>query len=976
MKILRLRLKNLNSFKGEHELNLCEEPFQSAGLFAIVGNTGAGKTSLLDAITLALYGKMARYQQFESPMNRGCSDCSAEVEFETGLGIFRATWSQKKSGGKHEFASPVRFVYDAEGNPIAEKIRPANDKIEELTGLDYTRFLRCAMLAQGDFDKFLTAEPNERSELLERVTGTDIYSRLGKLSFEQHRAMKSKVESLQTQLEGIELLSEKQLKEKQDELSDLSRKQKDLETKRDSEQEVYGKIETLKNARIVLSASRATIGQIDQKLSEREPEFKKLKRHLECQPLVEAVTSFRAAKNSFEAAKEEYENSQKRAKETQEARDLSTLVLRACLDEEIPSLEERLKGLAGSIKKNEGSLETCRKWLEKHKEDEELTKSLSVLLEQNGKLKLSRRVFSGAVEGLEEKAGALLGEQQAGPDMEDLPDIPSMKIATEELFAKIDERTSIFSAAKVDAQKEFVLKDDHLKKARQLAALSQHMHLLEEGKPCPMCGSPEHPDPNPTDDGGGLEIIESARNDSEEALNQSKEALKGMVDGRSEIKKIVDGCSEALEEKLDADKKLKDALEPYGLPLPVPGKEDSLSTALGERETEFKNQVSNQKNLKLQIQEEGLSVVPLQAELEGLIEQREALPLVERNGEELPEDLPKIIAAKNDYGTAKTNAENAAISSVGAKERTDNLKSPFDMARNEMNRGLAASSFATVEEWDEARLPEEEAGQLRRGKDKLETSRSVETGKIETASKTIGKLEKENIPEGKEAQSFLEAFKKRNEDISGISSQVGASQQIINQQNENKRNWQKKAKELGRNESVLQDWARLNEIIGCSTGNKFRTLAQSLTLDMLVSLANRHLEGLEPRYRLERDENERKKLGLLIRDEHEGGVTRLVSSLSGGETFLVSLALALGVSDLARGKTRIDTLFIDEGFGSLDSGCLEKAIGVLQNLIHQNKTVGVISHVELLKERITTQVEIEILPGGKRKLNLKSGTTG
>ena len=101
-----------------------------------------------------------------------------------------------------------------------------------------------------------------------------------------------------------------------------------------------------------------------------------------------------------------------------------------------------------------------------------------------------------------------------------------------------------------------------------------------------------------------------------------------------------------------------------------------------------------------------------------------------------------------------------------------------------------------------------------------------------------------------------------------------------------------------------------------------------------------------------------------------------MSSLSGGETFLVSLALALGVSDLARGKTRIDTLFIDEGFGSLDSGCLEKAIGVLQNLIHQNKTVGVISHVELLKERITTQVEVEKLPGGRRKLNLKSGTEG
>lgn len=95
-----------------------------------------------------------------------------------------------------------------------------------------------------------------------------------------------------------------------------------------------------------------------------------------------------------------------------------------------------------------------------------------------------------------------------------------------------------------------------------------------------------------------------------------------------------------------------------------------------------------------------------------------------------------------------------------------------------------------------------------------------------------------------------------------------------------------------------------------------------------------------------------------------------MSSLSGGETFLASLALALGVSDLARGQNKIETLFVDEGFGSLDSDCLEKAVGVLQELRHNNKTVGVISHVELLKDRISTQVEVVILPEGKRELRV------
>ena len=949
MKILRIRLKNLNSFKGEHELNLCEEPLQSAGLFAIVGNTGAGKTTLLDAITLALYGKMARYRGSVSPMNRGSADCSAEVEFETRSGRFRASWSQKKSGGKHEFASPVRFVYDAEGNPIAEQIRTADAKIEELTGLDYTRFLRCAMLAQGDFDKFLTSEPNDRSELLERVTGTDIYSRLGELTFNLRKEKKNEVKSLQTQLEGIELLDEEDLKQKLVECKSLSKKKQVLDDKRKSELEVYGKISTLKDARDNLSTATGKISKIDHELAERKADFEKLKRHEECQLLVEVVTEFKAVKKSFDDAKEEYGNSKKSAQKAREAQDLSNLVFGACLDEEILRLAKELEDLTESIQENEGSLEACRKWPE-----EELTKSFPGLIGLNEKVKLSRNAFSGAVEKLKEKAGTLLGEQSSGPNMEVLTDIPSMEQAKEELLVKIDERISSLEVAKVDAKKEFVLKDDHLKKTRQLAALNQHMHLLEEGKPCPMCGSSEHPNPKPSDDEGGLEIVESARNTSEKALAEARDALKSMKDERDELGNLADGCSKALEEKLEPEEILQQALEPYGLSLPEPGKEDSLSNVLTK----------------------SLSILRLEPELEGWREELEALPKVERNGEALPTDLPKITVAKNSHSAAKTDAENAGKEAEKAKKRMDNLKSPFDMAKNKMDEGLTSSTFATMEQWDEARLLEEEAEQLSKDKVKLEGAKSQETGKIVSAKEKIEELEKENIPKGEEAETFRKSFKERLEDISGISEKIGGLSKELETHEKNSKKWEKKEEELGKKKKELQDWERLNDIIGSANGDKFRNLAQSITLDVLVSLANRHLEGLEPRYRLERDKNESEKLGLLIRDEHEGGVTRLVSSLSGGETFLVSLALALGVSDLARGKTRIDTLFIDEGFGSLDSRCLEKAIGVLQNLIHQNKTVGVISHVELLKERITTQVEIEVLPGGGRKLNLKSGAEG
>ena len=146
MKILRVRLQNLNSLIGEHELDLSRQPFIDDGLFAIVGKTGAGKTTLLDAITLGLYGKMARYQS-DSPdfgMNRSSAQCYAEVEFVTSRGRFSSRWERKRARGQLEGdLQPVkRYVYNEEGEPIAEKIREVDDKIVELTGLDYERFLR------------------------------------------------------------------------------------------------------------------------------------------------------------------------------------------------------------------------------------------------------------------------------------------------------------------------------------------------------------------------------------------------------------------------------------------------------------------------------------------------------------------------------------------------------------------------------------------------------------------------------------------------------------------------------------------------------------------------------------------------------------------------------------------------------------------------------------------------------------------
>ncbi len=171
----------------------------------------------------------------------------------------------------------------------------------------------------------------------------------------------------------------------------------------------------------------------------------------------------------------------------------------------------------------------------------------------------------------------------------------------------------------------------------------------------------------------------------------------------------------------------------------------------------------------------------------------------------------------------------------------------------------------------------------------------------------------------------------------------------------------------------VQLWGSLNEVIGSAGGTKFQNYAQALSLDVLLAEANHHLADLAPRYRLERTRagNEPASLEIQVVDRDLGGEVRSVHSLSGGESFLVSLALALGLSGMVGGGARIGTLFIDEGFGALDPGSLDLAISCLETLQASGRQVGVISHVEALNERLGVQVVVEKAGGGRSTLRIR-----
>ncbi|MBU2967348.1 SbcC/MukB-like Walker B domain-containing protein [Amphritea sp. 2_MG-2023] len=322
MKILSLQFKNLNSLKGEWKIDFTQSPFIDNGLFAITGPTGAGKTTLLDAICLALYHQTPRLGQVSSSTNeimtRGTADCSAEVQFEVKGKAYRAHWSMRRSRGKADGnlqQADVELAEVVTGNVLATQIRQKSDEIERITGLDFSRFTKSMLLSQGEFAAFLNAREAERAELLEELTGTEIYGQISERVHLHFSEAKQTLAELNSQAKGVQLLSDEDKQRLQEELTQLQQQQSAHKAKVvavDAHLQWWRQHDRGQQA-IIVNTER--LQAVKQQLRQAQPDLERLEQSKPAEQLRTPFTLWQEALSQYTTAQARY--SEKQALEPQ-----------------------------------------------------------------------------------------------------------------------------------------------------------------------------------------------------------------------------------------------------------------------------------------------------------------------------------------------------------------------------------------------------------------------------------------------------------------------------------------------------------------------------------------------------------------------------------------------------------------------------------------------------------------------------------
>ena len=953
MKILAIRLKNLTSIEGTVEVDFMAEPLHSAGIFAISGPTGAGKSTLLDALCLALYDKAPRFATSVENVNladvgdnqinqsdvrnllrRGTSDGYAEVDF---LGIdgrrYRSRWSVRRTRNKINGSLQPQTLEVKELDTEKEFQGTKKElliQLVELVGLTYEQFTRTVLLAQNDFATFLKSKGAAKAELLEKLTGTGVYSRISQEVYARNKAAQEEVTLIQNRMNVIELMPEEELLALQ--------KEKELST----EKRAAGiKLLAEQNEQLNVVRSLKIQEELCKKKQQEEQEEQAREKVLQG-----ALASQEEGLVHFKAQWEAIQPDLKKARQldvqiqSQQSSYIQSQQILQAANRQVAEQEQKMRVAAEQLQVSYSSLNR----LLSHVGIEEalqLEQVEEILRQEENKLAAATSTNEERLLRLNSFGYPLLAEEQVKLQKELTRQQNIRQLTETQTKAKTEiERLEkeVANCLKQLTEQETALKvtqrlyeNARMAVGKDVKALRRQ---LQEGEACPVCGSTAHPYHQEQ------EVVDTLFRSIEQEYNVASTNYQQM-----------NNRSIALQRDLAHQKTVDGQIAEQLAALYKAGIEAGNEEQIQRRLAELAERILEYRNLYAEWQRGDEETKKIRTHCEALRENVSLCRLA----------MQKVSSAKEQL----VILQNAASAELKRFEVIEKALNVLRQERSQLLKGKSAdeAEAAVAKREKELNLALEKA---RKEVEAVHNRLSGLQGEMKQIALAIGELQ-EQYKKIESPELLPEIIKKQQEENLNIERALSTMEARLLQQAKNKLTVEQIAKELAEKQTVAERWAKLNKLIGSADGAKFKVIAQSYTLNLLLLHANQHLSYLSKRYKLQQVPD---TLALQVIDCDMCDEIRTVYSLSGGESFLVSLALALGLSSLSSNNLKVESLFIDEGFGSLDAESLRTAMEALEQLQMQGRKIGVISHVQEMSERISVQVQVHKKVNGKSVLTV------
>ena len=979
MRPLRLVIEGFKPFKGRQDID-----FSNLEFFVIRGPTGSGKSSILDAIRFALFGKKpdGSDKNLDELINLSSQSMFINFTFSVKGKVFNIT--RRKQRGK---ASSVRLTVD--GVPRGSTNAAVNKEIERALGVNAEQFEKLFFIPQGRYAEFFNTTPARRRELIISLLNLEIYQKLGEALGQELSEVEQKLSHLEGIFEGLKEYTLQRLKQLKEELKKVEISLQRLRKEKSLLEEKLKKLQRLKE---LIDQQRRLREELENLKGEN---LEKLRKEVEflrkLSPFAGKLQKYLFLKGELEKVEEDIRRTKGEINHLQ--REIENLQHRKGeLEKELKThtgqreIIEDYKGILANLERLEPKLEELKKKLKRIKEEE---KKLSEQRERLEKLKNRYRdllkeveTLKGELERVEyspEREIKLVSELQRAEEFRRL------SLEREKLLSEISQtegeinRLNNLLEEKEKELKKLLEKLEELKKRERDYLIYLLVRDLKEGEPCPICGCPYKGekhfvetdfDPNLLEElegsietlKGEIEELKRLRAVKEAELNRLRENLleienrigeMGNVKPLEEVKRELESLRrekqlmEKLQKELEKKEKLLEELreEIHKLEVEIEGEEKSLRSerALLEGETkEIKDFLAKVK--------ERTKITPPKGQNPFIYLKNEIGKKVGEYEERLERLRNGLAEVERKLSSAEAELKKVEETLRGLLEKRENLLVELKTIEGELQKvSVKPQSIPKLVKALEE-LPQKEE-ELKAIEGKLENLK-LRLEEVEREINTCGGLDLQELPE---VEKKIETLKGEEEKLLQRKGYLTEEISLTVERIEEKRQLEEELEILRKREAVLKV---LKEDF---KSNKLIDFVVDKALSDVVEIAGENLFKLTDRYRFTLKGGNIYVLDLFEESE------RNVKTLSGGETFLASVSFALALGEYVGSNAAVESLFIDEGFGTLDKERLEKLGNLFETLrLKLDKVVGIITHLEELSQFFDQQILVEKTPAGSR----------